>query len=158
MDRNFIPRTFFSLFNRFAVVPAFKMGLGRFVGNPITGRIMVLKNTGRKSGKARYTPLDYAEIDGKVYCFQGRHLKGKWYLNVKANPDVEVFLPGGNSAGHAEEVTDTQERTRAIREVLKNGGIGGFIYGFNPFTASDLVIQEKTRGIPIIRIVLRPRP
>jgi deazaflavin-dependent oxidoreductase (nitroreductase family) len=153
MDRYFATRTFFRLFNQAIMVPIFKMGLGRFVTNPITGQIMVLKMTGRKTGKARYTPLNFGEIDGEIYCFQGRHLKGKWYLNVKSNPDVEVLLPDRRFSGRAEEVTDPHERAMVIREVLRNSGLGGFVYGFDPSAAADPVVQEKTEGIPVIRIV-----
>jgi deazaflavin-dependent oxidoreductase (nitroreductase family) len=145
-------RAFFRILNRYIIVPAFKRGLGKLVSNPLTCRIMVLKTIGRKTGKVRYTPVSYALIDERIYCYQGKHLKGKWYLNILANPQVEVFLPGRLLIGYAEEVSDQKEVILAIRQILKGSGLGGFLYGFNPFTATDDVLQKKTQGIPVIRI------
>jgi deazaflavin-dependent oxidoreductase (nitroreductase family) len=152
MHTKSIQRTFFRILNRYFVVPAFKRGLGKFVSNPVTGRIMVLKTIGRKTGKIRYTPVNYALIDGSIYCYQGRHLKGKWYLNTLANPRVEMLLPGRLLVGIAEEVRDPKEAAIAILQILKSSGLGGFIYGFNPFTIDDSELETKTRGIPVFRI------
>jgi deazaflavin-dependent oxidoreductase (nitroreductase family) len=152
MHTKSIQRAFFRILNRYFVVPAFKRGLGKFISNPITGSIMVLKTIGRKTGKIRYTPVNYALIDGSIYCYQGRHLKGKWYLNILANPKVEVLLPGCLLVGIAEEVHDRKEAAIAIREILKSSGLGGFIYGFNPFTATDSELKTKIQAIPVIRI------
>jgi len=152
MNKMSINRVFFRVLNRYIVVPAFKIGLGRLLSNPLTGRIMVLKTTGRKTGKMRYTPVSYALIDDNIYCYQGRQLKGQWYLNVLANPQVEVILPGRILMGYATEVKNAKEAGEAVRQILKNGGIGSFIYGFNPFTATDDVLSKKTEGLPVIRI------
>lgn len=113
---------------------------------------MVLKTIGRKTGKVRYTPVSYALIDENIYCYQGRHLKGKWYLNILANPQVEVFLPDRLLIGYAQEVRDPKEAALAIRQILKGSGLGSFLYGFNPFTATDDVLSKKIQGIPVIRI------
>jgi deazaflavin-dependent oxidoreductase (nitroreductase family) len=152
MDGKYLSRTFFKFLNRYIVVPAFKRGLGKLISNPLTGRVMVLETIGRKTGKIRYTPVNYAPIDETIYCYQGRHLKGKWYLNILANPQVELLLPSHHLIGHAEEVSDPKEAAGAIRQILRGSGLGGFIYGFNPFTVTDNVLQKKTEGIPVIRI------
>lgn len=152
MDEISLLKTFLRHFNRFIIVPAFKMGFGRFTSNPLTGQIMVVKVIGRKTGKIHYTPVNYGIIDGNIYCYQGKKLKGQWYLNLKANPKVEVLLPDGNFLGFSEEVKDDRERADAMRAILKNSGLGGFIYGVNPSTASDKLIQEKTADIPVMKI------
>ncbi|VVB72042.1 F420H(2)-dependent quinone reductase [uncultured archaeon] len=149
-----IEKTFFWILNQYIVVPAFKRGLGKLISNPLTGSIMVLGTIGRKTGEGRYTPVNYAIIAGNIYCYQGRRLKGSWYLNILANPQVEVLLPGRTLIGYAEEVKDEKEAVYAIRQILKAAGLGGFVYGFNPFNAADNVIREITEGIPVIRIKL----
>ena len=114
----------------------------------------VRKTIGRRTGKTRYTPVNYAIIDERIYRHQGRHMKGKWFLilNIKTSPKVEVLLPSRALTGYAEEVTDPKEASHAIRQILKNNGLGGYIYGFNPNTALDDVLQKKTEEIPVIRI------
>ncbi len=52
-------RRIFWFLNTFFMVPLFRLGLGPFFGNPLSGYIMVLKAIGRKSGKVRYTPVNY---------------------------------------------------------------------------------------------------
>jgi deazaflavin-dependent oxidoreductase (nitroreductase family) len=142
----------FRILNRYIVVPGFKRGLGRLISNPIVGRIMVLKLVGRRTGKIRYTPVNYAVISGNLYCYQGRHLKGEWYLNVLANPQVEAILPGRTLKGFAEQVKDEKEASNAILQILRGSGLGAFIYGFNPFTVAEDVLREKTAGISVIKI------
>jgi hypothetical protein len=89
-----------------------------------------------------------------VYCYQGRETKGRWYLNLLANPKVEVLLPAGRFSGRGEEVFDTAEKLQAMRLLLKGSGPGRSMYGFDPETASDEVVMEKTGDMPVIRIKL----
>ena len=109
---------------------------------------------GRKTGKIRYTPVSYARIGPNIYCYQGKETKGQWYLNLLANPEVEVLLPGGRFSGHGEEVSDTAEKIQAIRQILLGSGLNRSMYGFDPEAAADEVVREKTRDIPVVRIRL----
>jgi hypothetical protein len=54
--------------------------------------------------------------------------------------------------GVAEEVTDSDEALRAIRQILKNAGFVGFVAGLNPFTATDELLREKTQDVVVIRV------
>jgi deazaflavin-dependent oxidoreductase (nitroreductase family) len=154
MDKRSVLRAFFRLINRFIVVPAFQVGWGRVISNFITGDVMVLGITGRRTGKIRYTPVSYARMGTDIYCYQGREMKGQWYLNLLANPRVEVLLPVGRFSGHGEEIHNSTEKLKAIRQILLGSGLNRTMYGFDPEAASDDEVQEKTRGIPVIRIKL----
>jgi deazaflavin-dependent oxidoreductase (nitroreductase family) len=145
-------RWIFRLLNTFFMVPAYRLGLGACISNPLSGYIMVVKTTGRKSGVTRYTPVNYALMDGCIYCVSGFGMKADWYYNVQANPRIEVILPAGALTGMAEGVSDADECLRATRQILKNAGFAGFLLGFNPFTASDDVLRQECQGIPILRI------
>ena len=61
-------RRLFWFLNKFFVVPIFRLGLGPWFGNPFSGYIMVLKAIGRKTGKIRFTPVNYTIYQGNVYC------------------------------------------------------------------------------------------
>jgi deazaflavin-dependent oxidoreductase (nitroreductase family) len=147
-----IARRVFRSLNRYFMVPAFRLGLGSFIVNPFSGYIMVMKTIGHKSGRTRYAPMDYALQDGNVYCTAGFGQTTHWYRNLRANPRVELLMPGGNITGLAEEVTDPGERLRALRQILKNGGFAGFFMGFNPHSAPDEQVIEKCEGLPVICI------
>ena len=70
MNRNSLRRIFWYL-NRYFMVPMFRLGLGPLMGNPFSGYIMVIKTSGRKSGLTRYAPVNYAILNGSVYCLSG---------------------------------------------------------------------------------------
>jgi deazaflavin-dependent oxidoreductase (nitroreductase family) len=142
----------FWFINKFFMVPMFRLGLGPFFGNPLSGYIMVLKVVGRKTGKIRFAPVNYAIHNGNIYCISGGRQTSDWYRNLKANPQVEVIMPDGPVFGAVEEVSDAQERHAVMRHVLQNAGFAGFFEGYNPFTISDEKLRAKSADIPVLRI------
>jgi len=145
-------RRFFKVLNRFFMIPMFRLGLGFFFGNPFTGYIMVMRMVGRKTGKVRYVPVNYAIHNGNVYCVAGFGKTSHWYRNLQAQPQVELMLPGGALTGMTEDVTDPEERLTVSRQIFKNGGFAGFFEGFNPFTAPDSELVDKLKEVPVLRI------
>lgn len=134
------------------MVPIFRLGLSPFWGNPFWGYMMVLKTTGRKSGKTRYSPVNYAIMNGNIYCLAGWGQIADWYRNLLAMPYIEVLLPGRALAGVAENVDDPSERIIALRKVLIAGGFAGFMFGVNPRTVPDEELVKITRDLPLVRI------
>ncbi|MEN8242161.1 MAG: nitroreductase/quinone reductase family protein [Chloroflexota bacterium] len=147
-----ILRKVFWLLNKFFMVPAFRLGLGQLICNPFSGYVMVIKNIGRKTGKLRYTPTNYAIINGQVYCLAGFGRKAHWYLNMVTNPEVELILPGRAILGRAAEVEDPAEALDACKQVLRNAGFAGFMEGYNPFSAPDEKFQGTLKRAPVLRI------
>jgi deazaflavin-dependent oxidoreductase (nitroreductase family) len=145
-------RRFFWFLNKYFMVPMFRLGFGPFFGNPFSGYIMVLKVVGRKTGKLRYAPVNYAILDGKVYCISGYRQGSDWYRNLRAHPAIEAILPGGVVAGTATEITDPAIRLIIIRRVLQNAGFAGFFEGYNPFRISDEELARKTADMPLVCI------
>ena len=83
---------------------AYAIGLG-----PLIGRIvLLLTTTGRKSGLKRVTPLQYEEIDGEFYIGSARGARADWFLNIQADPQVEVRVKSRCFRGIAEPVTDPE--------------------------------------------------
>ena len=145
-------RRFFRLLNKYFMVPVFRLGLGPFVGNPFSGYIMVLKTIGSKTGIERYAPVNYAIMDGTIYCLSGMGKIAHWYKNLIAQPEVEMILPSGTLSGRAATVTDADEWLRATRRILKNSGFAGFLAGINAFSISDEDLRSKGREMVVIRI------
>ena len=150
---NLLQRVFWFI-NKFFMAPMFRLGLGFFIANPLTGYIMTLKTKGRKTGKTRYTPVNYAIMDGNVYCMAGFGRRSHWYLNLKANPNIEAILPGRAITVQAEEITDPEEGLRAGKLVIRNSGVAGFMEGYNPFNPPEEKLKKTLEHSPIIR--LRP--
>jgi deazaflavin-dependent oxidoreductase (nitroreductase family) len=145
-------RRIFWFVNKYFMVPMFLLGFGPFFGNPFTSYIMILKTTGRKTGKLRYSPVNYAIFNGKVYCLSGFRKGSDWYRNLLADPEIEVIMPGGAISGTTSETTDPAIRYIVVRKILQNAGFAGFFEGFNPFRVGDEELARKTADMPLICI------
>lgn len=150
--KNLFVRRIFWVFNKLFMVPVFLLGLGPLIVNPLTGYIMVLKTTGNRTGKTRFTPVNYAIWQGNLYCLAGAGKVTHWYRNLAATPALEVILPGRAIAATAEEVRDADERARVIRQILLNGGVAGFFLRLNPYTASDERLLASVEELPVVRL------
>jgi len=145
-------RQAFRVLNHSFMTPVFRSGLGAWVVSPWAGYIMVLTTIGRKTGRPRHTPVNYALIDGDVCCIAGFGSVAHWARNLAAVPEAEVQLPAGRFWGSVQAVTDDLERLRIGRQILKNAGLAGFFFGFNPFTTSDEKLARGIASSPVYRI------
>lgn len=109
---------------------AYALGLG-----PIIGRwVLLLTTTGRKSGKARVTPLQYEHIDGVYYVAAAFGPKTDWVRNLQADPRAQVRVPQRQFSASAELIDDPerivqyleyrlQRRPRLMQALLRRGGL-----------------------------------
>jgi deazaflavin-dependent oxidoreductase (nitroreductase family) len=145
-------RSVFKAFNRFMVL-LFRLGLGSWGnGTKYGGYIMVIKHIGRKTGLTRLTPVNYASVDGDIYCTAAFGKSADWYLNIVANPQVEVWLPDGRWAGIAEDVTGDENGASHLRQVIIASGFAGPLFGVNPNKLSDQDFEELLENYRLIRI------
>ncbi|NNJ12783.1 nitroreductase family deazaflavin-dependent oxidoreductase [Chloroflexales bacterium ZM16-3] len=113
----------------------------------------MLTHTGRKSGMARRTPLNYARVDATIYVTAGFGPISDWYRNILAEPQVEIWLPDGRRAARAEELPDSHpQRLALLREVLKGSGFAALLAGVNPYTLSDVRLARATATYRLIAI------
>ncbi len=147
-----VSRTVFKFMNTYYMVPLSKLGLLLWMQNPLTGYIMILQTIGRKSGKVRFTPLNYALADGYIYCIAGFGSGTHWLANLKANPIVEVHFAGTALKGSAEIVTDGEEAQRVFIQIIHNCGLAALLVGLNPFTLTDEMILRKRGPEVVVRI------
>jgi len=145
-------RKFFRFLNKFFMVPMFRLGWGGLLTNPFSGYTMVLKVIGRKTGKIRPTPVNYAFHQGAVWCISGGGRTADWYKNLMTTPDIEAILPGGAIFGKVSEENDPEIRRIIIRQILKNAGFAGWMEGYNPWKISDAELKEKTGHMPLLKI------
>jgi deazaflavin-dependent oxidoreductase (nitroreductase family) len=146
-------RRSFRHFNR-GMVLLWRLGFGRWINlwPSGSGRIMVITHVGRKSGRRFRTPLNYAEIDGDLYCTAGFGPGSDWYRNVLANPQVEVWLPGRSWAATVEDVSSSPQRLPLLREVLVASGFAAPAAGVPVRRLSEEDLAEKTADYQLLRI------
>jgi deazaflavin-dependent oxidoreductase (nitroreductase family) len=73
-----------------------------------------LRTIGRRTGEERTAILGYFEDGGDLVTMAMNgwaDAEPSWWLNLQANPDVTVDLPGGSRAVHA-RAADADERPR----------------------------------------------
>jgi deazaflavin-dependent oxidoreductase (nitroreductase family) len=149
-------RSGFKTLNKFMLL-MWRLGLGWMLNiwPAGFGRIMVITHTGRKSGRRRRTPLNYAEVDGEIYCTAGFGHISDWHRNMMANPAVEVWLPGRPDswwAGVAEDISDSPQRMALLREVLIASGFAARAVGIDPVKASDAALAQVTADYRLLHI------
>ena len=143
----------FRYLNKFMLL-MWRLGLGGLLNGwpDVFGRIMVIAHTGWKTGLRRYTPVNYAIVDGELYCMVGFGKVSHWYKNIQANPNVEVWLPGGWWVGEAEDITHAENRLSLLREVLIGSGVVAPMFGLHPKTMPDAELADLTAAYRLIHI------
>jgi deazaflavin-dependent oxidoreductase (nitroreductase family) len=144
----------FKQFNKFMLL-MWRLGMGPWINfwPEGIGRIMVITHTGRKSGLKRQTPVNYAIVDEDVYCLAGFGKLSDWYRNVKANPQVEIWLPDGWWAGTAQEISDPKKRLPLLRTILQNSGFAASTFGgLDPFNLTDEELAKVTPEYCVLHI------
>jgi deazaflavin-dependent oxidoreductase (nitroreductase family) len=83
-------------------------------------KTLLLTTTGRKSGEPRTAPLIYAP-DGDDYVVVaskgGSDTPPAWYVNLEANPEVEVQVMGDVFKAHA-RTANAEEKARLWRTMV----------------------------------------
>jgi deazaflavin-dependent oxidoreductase (nitroreductase family) len=107
----------FNEFNR-NLVEEFRANDG-VVSGPFAGApLILLTHTGAKSGIERTTPLVHTTDGDRIVIIAskaGSPAHPHWYLNLLANPEVTVELPGETFRARATALTEGPERERLYR-------------------------------------------
>ncbi len=108
---------------------------------------LLLKTTGAKTGKERTIPLLYLKDGGNFILIAskgGNTRHPAWYLNLKANPDPEIFLDGESIKCTASDA-EGEERKRLWEKAA------GVYDGYEKYRK-----RAGERDIPVV--ILRPQP
>ena len=112
---------------------------GRFEGAPL----LLLHNTGARSGKPRLNPMMYLKDDNRYLVFAskgGADTHPDWYYNIKAHPDAHIEVGDEKIEVRAEEVTGPERDKLYARQASIYPGFAEY--------------QAKTkRVIPVIALV-----
>jgi len=116
----------------------------------VFGSIMVIKNHGRRSGREYLTPVNYAMVDGEVYCTAGFGSGSDWYRNLLARPQVELWLPDGRRQACAQDVSNSQDRITLMRKVIVASGFAGPLFGVDQKKLSDEKLSAITKDYRLL--------
>ena len=146
-------RQWFKFFNHFMLL-MWRLGLGRWftIWPSLSGQVMVITHTGRKTGLKRRTPVNYTLVDGDVYCLAGFGAVSDWYRNIRAHPEVEVWLPNGWWSGTAEDMSDSPMRASLFRKILISSGFAAPLFGIHEKRLSDEELNKLAASYRLVRI------
>ncbi len=86
------------------VIEEFRANGGRVTGMFANEPLLLLTTTGAKSGEQRTNPLVHT-LDGDrvviIASFGGAPKHPAWFLNIRANPEVTIELPGETFTNNA---------------------------------------------------------
>lgn len=133
----------------------YRLGLGWLLGT----RFLLLGHTGRKSGKPRQVVLEvvkYEPASGRAYVASGFGRKSDWYLNVKANPQVEVQVWNHRFQARAEELSEADSESLLLEYGSAHPGA---LRMLNSLLGYDLQpgeqgIRELAHRLPLIALIL----
>jgi len=148
-------RRVFHALNPFMVF-MLKIGLGwtMNIWPAVSGRIMVIKHRGRKSGKEYLTPVNYAIVEGEIYCTAGFGSISDWYRNMLSNPNIELWLPEGWRKAHAEDISDSPNRLFLLRQAIIASGFAGPLFGINQKKLNDEQLDAATKDYRLIHFIM----
>ena len=92
----------------------YRLSGGRLMGKMGAAPILLLTSTGRKSGRPRTVPLLYLKDDGNfviVASLGGAPKHPAWFLNLEANPNVQLQV-GRERLAAAARRASTEEKAR----------------------------------------------
>ena len=144
-------RKVFHAMNRFMVF-MWKIGLGKAMNiwPAGFGRIMVIKHRGRKSGKEYLTPVNYAIVNGEIYCVAGFGSISDWYRNMLVYPQVELWLPEGKRLMCAEDISNSPDRLYLLRQVIIASGFAGPLFGVDPKKLDDEQLHKVSKNYRLV--------
>jgi hypothetical protein len=87
-----------------------RLVLGLPFATPLSGRLMLVSLTGRKTGKAYRQPLSYVQ-EGKTLLTPGG---GQWKLNLRTGQPVPIRLRGRDVLARPELMSDLDEIERLL--------------------------------------------
>jgi deazaflavin-dependent oxidoreductase (nitroreductase family) len=153
VDHADLLRSAFRWLNRF-MVPMWRLGFGGLLNAwpSVGGQLLVLVHRGRKSGREYRTPLNYAEVEGNVYCLAGFGAATDWYRNALAASSVEIWMPAGWWEAEAVDASNDPNRVSLMRAVLIGSGFATYVAGIDPRRLSDEELHQRTAGYRLLRL------
>lgn len=148
-------RRMFHWMNR-GMVGMWKLGLGKMINiwPAGFGRILVIKHRGRKSGREYLTPVNYAIVEGEIYCTAGFGAISDWYRNLLVYPRVELWLPESRRLACAEDISDSPRRLFLLRQVLLASGFAAPLFGVDPKRLRDEDLERVCRDYRLVHFDL----
>lgn len=123
----------------------------------ISGSIMLISVTGRKSGQTYTTPVNYLSIDGALYTTSQRGRT--WWRNLRGGAAVILHLRGQEQAAFSQVFEETPEIVPLLATMLQRNPQIARYYGVRLDAnrqAPAEALHQAAEKLIIIRSEIRP--
>ncbi|HSM24235.1 MAG TPA: nitroreductase family deazaflavin-dependent oxidoreductase [Anaerolineaceae bacterium] len=146
-------RSAFRILNVYMVF-MWKLGLGKLLNcwPKGFGQFIIITHYGRISGNKYLTPVNYAEIEDKIYCTSGFGIQSDWYRNLLHNPSIEIWMSTGWWQAKAEDISNHPDRIKIMREVLIGSGFAASLFGIHHTKMDDEELDQVTKDYRLLKI------
>jgi deazaflavin-dependent oxidoreductase (nitroreductase family) len=122
----------------------------------LSGALLLLTVTGRKSGRRYSLPVGYHRVDGAIVVFVGEPSTKMWWRNYRSPGPIEVLHRSRTIAGTARVVANDQPEYRRLADAgFRRSRMVPRIFGirFNRRTGlTPAQINELAQRLLIVRI------
>ncbi|MDP9467838.1 MAG: nitroreductase/quinone reductase family protein [Chloroflexota bacterium] len=119
---------------------------------PWSRRFAVVEWTGRRSGRRYSTPVGYFKQGDEAWVTTG----DAWWKNLESNPEVRLWLAGGEVAGSATPVTDPAESAELHAALFSARPLFARLAGLSARPARSQIAAAIKAGRMFVRITLQP--
>lgn len=119
------------------------------------GGLMLITVTGRKSGRAITTPVNYAHIDGSMVVFS--QASRTWWRNLRGGAPVTLHLRGHDQEARAEACEDAETVAADLHAFLQQHPNLAKPFGVQP-DASGAITRDAVVQAAAGRVTIHIRP
>jgi deazaflavin-dependent oxidoreductase (nitroreductase family) len=120
----------------------------------LSGNMMVLNYTGRKSGKAYRLPVGYLHVGDMLLITSYKHRT--WWRNLRGGATVTVRLQGKDIPAHAQVVEDDQGVAEGLSVFIAGNPQAARMFGVN-LDANQQPEPESLRQAVKDRVIVRTK-
>lgn len=143
-----------------AVTPLVRLVLRSPVHGCLGDTMMILRVTGRRTGRIYEIPISYVRDGTGVTCITG--IENGWWRNLRGGADITVLLRGRLRTGHA-DVSTGAANVSVIEHFLAARPRDARFHrvrrsGHGRFDHADLLRAAETRVVIRVRLRSAPAP
>ena len=118
----------------------------------LSGMMMVLNYSGRKSGKAYRLPVGYKRIDGSLLTIS--YKQRTWWRNLRGGVPIIIRLHGMDVSGRAEVIEDELGVEEGLRDFIGGDPKAGRMFGVK-INANGQPDPESLKQAAKKRVIVR---
>ena len=118
----------------------------------MSGDVMLITVTGRRSGRRYTMPVSYLRDGDRVRCFTAREIA--WWRNLRGGAEVTLQVAGKERRGRAEAVAEDAERIeRALGDFLTRLPRDAVYYDVGLDAAKRPIEADVRRALDLVVLI-----